>query len=91
MIELDAVHPIITALGWTLVHFLWQGALVALAFGLARSGFRRSTAESRYGLACATLFTMALLPLCTFAMVWSSLPPTGAAVAENLTHADVII
>ena len=25
-------HPVFQLLGWTLLHFVWQGALVALAY-----------------------------------------------------------
>ena len=27
-------HPLVVRLGWTLLHFLWQGAAVAAAFAL---------------------------------------------------------
>src|SRR5215475_8030014 len=45
--------PAVEALGWTLVHFLWQGALVALMLALARVALKRRTANLRYLASCA--------------------------------------
>ena len=36
------------ALGWTLVHALWQGALFALLLGLTLILLRRYSAQARY-------------------------------------------
>lgn len=49
-----------TALGWALVHFLWQGAAVALVLGVALGAMRRSSAQARYVAACLALLTMAM-------------------------------
>jgi beta-lactamase regulating signal transducer with metallopeptidase domain/ribosomal protein S20 len=59
-------NPYLEPLGKTLLHFLWQGTLLAamLAFGLYT--LRSRTAQVRYGLACLTLCLMALCPLLTF-------------------------
>ncbi len=67
---MTALPPVLAAVGWTLVHYLWQGTIVAGVFGLVRLGSRRSSAESRYVLACSALLVMGLLPLCTLAVVW---------------------
>ena len=56
---------ILTTVGWTLVHFIWQGALIALALGIVRRGFRHASPEARYGIACAALFAIAIVPLVT--------------------------
>ncbi|MCP3979412.1 MAG: transglycosylase SLT domain-containing protein [bacterium] len=79
---MTVLPPMLTTLGWTLIHFVWQGALIALAYGPVRWSLRRSSPESRYALACVALCSMALLSACTFAVVWSSLP-TGPAVGES--------
>ncbi|MBV9495457.1 MAG: M56 family metallopeptidase [Acidobacteria bacterium] len=52
--------PVAQAIGWALLHLLWQGALVAgiLAAGLAL--LRNRSAQARYAAACAAL---ALLPV----------------------------
>jgi beta-lactamase regulating signal transducer with metallopeptidase domain/protocatechuate 3,4-dioxygenase beta subunit len=54
-------------LGWTLVHFLWQGTVVAALYTAARlAGARLLTAPARYALACLALAVMAALPVATY-------------------------
>lgn len=52
-------QPLTERLGWALVHFLWQGALVAgLLVGLLRI-LRAASAEARYLADCVALVVMA--------------------------------
>lgn len=61
--------PLAAALGWALLHFVWQGAAVALLLAVMLSVLRSSRA--RYAATCAALFSMPLM----FAMTtWISLP-----------------
>jgi uncharacterized protein (TIGR03435 family) len=57
-------------LGWTLVHFLWQGALIAVVYAAARHFVRR--AEGRYLLACAALASMMAAPIVTWCVMGQS-------------------
>lgn len=68
MTLLDVVvnSPWLRSLGWTLLHFLWQGAAVGLCYGLVRHGLRSRSPELRYCLAMITLVVLAALPVCTF-------------------------
>ncbi len=50
---------------WTLLHFIWQGTLVAAATAVALQLLRRGSATSRYNLSVAALALMAALPLAT--------------------------
>ncbi|MHA6249483.1 M56 family metallopeptidase [Pontibacter sp. CAU 1760] len=54
------------ALGWTLLHSLWQGALVALLLSLTLVALRRASAQSRYRAAGAALLAQLLLAAGTF-------------------------
>lgn len=54
------------ALGWTLVHFLWQGALVAAALSVADVALAKAKATARYLAACLAFLAMLLAPLSTF-------------------------
>jgi len=65
-IEKLAAMPAVHALGWTLLHFCWEGAAVAAALGLAMGMIPRRRAELRYAAACAAMALMAALPLATF-------------------------
>ncbi len=53
------VHPFINALGWTLLHSLWQILLIAVLWKLAMAITAKSTAALRYRL---TLWTMLAIP-----------------------------
>jgi uncharacterized protein (TIGR03435 family) len=61
------MQPWAERLGWTLVHFLWQGTLIATLYGVVRT-FQASTgtARFRYALACVTLLAMVIAPIVTF-------------------------
>jgi uncharacterized protein (TIGR03435 family) len=57
-------------LGWTLVHFLWQGLSIALLYAATRGIMaRRSTPKGRYLLACAALAAMMAAPLATWRLM----------------------
>ena len=65
-------------LGWTLLHFLWQGALVALVLGCMLALMRGQRSQLRYAAACCGLALMVALPVVTFAHLapaarWASL------------------
>jgi hypothetical protein len=49
-----------------LLHFLWQGALVALLLLVVLTFLRGRGANLRYAAACAALTLMLLLPVLTF-------------------------
>jgi beta-lactamase regulating signal transducer with metallopeptidase domain len=55
--------------GWALVHFVWQGALIALAFAGVNRAARRSAPSIRYWAACAALALMMAAPLATGAWI----------------------
>ena len=59
-------EPWIAALGWTLLHFLWQGAVIALVFASANFCLRRANARLRYAAACLAMLGMLLSVLFTF-------------------------
>lgn len=58
--------PAVSALGWTVLHSLWQAALVALALGLVLRLFPRQSASWRYRLAFSALLGLFLLTAFNF-------------------------
>ena len=56
----------VEALGWALVHFVWQGALAGGLFALLDLALRGGSPRLRYALAAATLAGMAAMPPLTF-------------------------
>ena len=56
-------------LGWTLVHFVWQGMIVWACLSIVLWWMRRSSAHARYLVACAGFGLMVGLPILTFAVI----------------------
>ncbi|HOD34087.1 MAG TPA: hypothetical protein PKO12_11435, partial [Holophaga sp.] len=54
-------------LAWTLLHSLWQGAIIGLAAALALRLLRHARPQARYLAACLGLLGCLLAPLVTFA------------------------
>lgn len=60
-------QPWTERLGWTLLHFLWQGVLVAALYALARAlAGDRVSARVRYAIACASMLAMTAAPALTY-------------------------
>jgi beta-lactamase regulating signal transducer with metallopeptidase domain len=58
-------QPACRALGWALLHFLWQGTLAALVLAACNLAFRDSPARVRYALSCLFLMVLLALPVLT--------------------------
>lgn len=54
------------ALGWTILHSLWQGALVAVILSVLMIILHRHSAKVRYSVATAALFTVLAMAMLTF-------------------------
>jgi beta-lactamase regulating signal transducer with metallopeptidase domain len=68
-------QPIIERLGWTLLHFVWQGAAIATMYGIALVAQRRHSAAARYLAGCLAMLLMILAPIATFLLI--SISPPG--------------
>ncbi len=73
------------ALGWTLLHFLWQGTALAALAAVLMTICRRASA--RYVVAVAALVLMLAAPVATFVLLTSSstrnAPATSTPVAAS--------
>jgi bla regulator protein BlaR1 len=56
------MRPLIDAIGWTLLHFVWQGVLLGVTTALALTLLRRAAPRLRYSVACAALLSCVLWP-----------------------------
>ncbi|MHC4646833.1 MAG: M56 family metallopeptidase, partial [Planctomycetota bacterium] len=65
-------HPTVERVGWTLVHFLWQGAALTAMFGVELALLRKSRAGVRYLAGCLILALMVLAPCLTMFMMPAS-------------------
>jgi protein involved in polysaccharide export with SLBB domain/beta-lactamase regulating signal transducer with metallopeptidase domain len=83
---------LIRAIGLTLLHFVWQGALVAALFGAALLLLRRRSANARYLAGCAAMLLLAAAPLATFVYLQRSAtprPPAAATYSPSLPEPSV--
>jgi len=77
--------PIFQALGWTLIHFIWQGALIAILYVSVSVLLRRFTANVRYAAACTAMLLMLIAPAATMLAISSGTDnaPVGPQTAET--------
>lgn len=78
-LESMLAHPFAQALGWALLHFIWQGVLVAIVLAGALAVLRGSTANVRYGVSCAALLLMLALPIGTILVIGAQEQPAASS------------
>ena len=75
-------QPWAERLGWTLLHFLWQGLAIAVLYAAVRALLARTASvHTQYALACAALAAMACAPAATFLYLTAGAPGNVAAAA----------
>ncbi|MDY7110290.1 MAG: M56 family metallopeptidase [Planctomycetota bacterium] len=87
LLESFASLTLVHALGWTLLHFLWEGALVAAAIVLLLALLRRRSAAARYLACCAGMMLMIAVPAVTLITILNS-RSAAIAVPPELLAAD---
>ena len=65
------MNHMIDVAGWTLLHFVWQGAALAMVTAAALRCCRRSTPDARYAIACVGFVSMLGAPVVTAGVLWS--------------------
>ena len=92
-------EPVVQAVGWALLHFIWQGTLIAAIAAIALRTLRDSAADVRYVVAAVALSLMATMPVVTGVQAWRALTaervgavdaapqPSGSEVAAPQTPA----
>jgi len=68
----------LNALAWTLIHFCWQAAAVAVLYRALIVAFSRSASQTRYALSVAALALMVVGSLATFTWEMHSARPSPA-------------
>ncbi|HTB97371.1 MAG TPA: M56 family metallopeptidase [Terracidiphilus sp.] len=79
---------ILRLLGWSLLHFVWQGGVLAFGLWLLLAASRKVPAQIRYVLCCGALALMALCPVLTFAYLLATLGdvPKDSAIVVRAYH-----
>jgi GWxTD domain-containing protein len=78
-------QSLIHAAGWSLLHFLWEGAIVALLLASTLRLLRSRSSQLRYIAACCALVLMIVCPLITLGLIAAN---SGAA-GQTFSHAIV--
>jgi uncharacterized protein (TIGR03435 family) len=80
-IQLLSAQPWVDRLGSTLLHFVWEGLLIAALYAVVRRwpGHAHRPPQFRYLLACAALALMAMAPVLTWIWIKPAAPEFVAA------------
>jgi beta-lactamase regulating signal transducer with metallopeptidase domain len=74
--------PLAQAVGWALMQFIWQGALVGVMTALALAALRRGGADVRYVVATISMSLMLALPAVSVIQQLNSAPPEAASAVR---------
>jgi len=72
---------VVASVGWTLLHFLWQGALVGCVTAVALTALRNARPERRYLAACLGLLVCLAWPLLDLTLALRAGPDAARAGA----------
>lgn len=83
-------QELIEAIGWTLIHSLWQAAAVAIGFALLTVFMRRYSSRTRYFIGVTALALILAMSIGTFVSIYKSYTPGGEGMLlEPSTSASV--
>lgn len=72
MIQNIFSEELIQAIGWTMIHSLWQGFAVAILMGIVMIGLQKKSSKVRHEFAFFSLFLIFILSLSTFIYLYDS-------------------
>jgi len=81
------LEALVPAMGWALLHFLWQGLLIGWGVALAMHWLRRARPQTRYAVACSAMLLCLLLPLLS---IVSAVRDPGQTSATSLVFQRVL-
>lgn len=84
-------NPFLTSLALTLLHFLWQGLLVAAVLKSALLIFNNNKPQLRYALSALAMFTNLLLPIITFVIIYKVEVSSANSFVNSLALNDLIL
>lgn len=87
MLEIG-LQPLVQAIGWALVHSVWQGALVALLLVCALQFMRGFSAHARYVAATLGLLLILAAPVVTLSSLYRYLPDAGSETGQRAALSD---
>jgi beta-lactamase regulating signal transducer with metallopeptidase domain len=88
LVETFLGQPAARAIGWALLHFVWQGALIGGLTYAALTLLRRSAADVRYVVSTIAMSLMLTMPLVTGAQFWRAVVDAPDASGQGTACAD---
>jgi beta-lactamase regulating signal transducer with metallopeptidase domain len=74
-------QPALQAVGWALLHFVWQGFCVAAVYAVVRVALRQRSSDARYTAACGAMVAMLVVAVATFAVFYAETATPSPAPA----------
>jgi TonB family protein len=90
MIAILSTSPVLTSLSLTLLHFLWQGFLVAAVLKSALLFLNNNKPQLRYALSALAMSVNLLLPIITFVIIYQTESSSANTLANSLALSDFI-
>lgn len=78
-------EKLLHAIGWTLIHSVWQGVVIALALGLILLLLQKQSAKIRYLLSVFSLGLILIVSVTTFTRIYAEKNSSVPAI-QNRTH-----
>lgn len=78
----EAFDLLVVSLGWTLLHFVWQGVIIGLLHEAAIRLAVSRTPQLRYTISLLALVALLAVPVGTFFSLWHAAPSVTASSAS---------
>ena len=90
-IETLLMQPAAQAIGWALVQFIWQGALIGAITAIALAALRQSASDVRYVVATIGLSLMLTVPVVSAVQGWrAAVEPVAFAGSVDTDRAAAV-
>jgi uncharacterized protein (TIGR03435 family) len=95
-IRIFSGQPWVERLGWTLMHFLWQGLAIAALYSGASATAKHFSPHGRYLLACLALAAILAAPIATYSVLGSpqwdaGMSPYAATVSPSSSGTTFVV
>lgn len=90
MLDFLPTSPLLISLSLTLLHFLWQGLLVAAVLKSTLLIFNQHKPQVRYALSALAMSANLLLPLVTFVIIYQAESSSTNAIVSSLALSEFI-
>src|SRR4051794_9942606 len=84
--------PVPQAIGWALLHLLWQGVLVAAILAATLALMKRQSANARYLASCGAMVALLVLLVATAVRAYDPVPAASASFPATVAmHAATLL